>query len=216
MLPSFNFTVYGYQLTSDYLVNLQVKILIRIKYYFYDFLQIENYLNNETLKIEKAFDLLEDIPNERSDFSINSIFILSRNWEFTKMQPHLISQTPAIFTNLLFYVKKNNSSSEKMKLISLQENEQDDIPENIVSHSPKLVGKLEKFQMETQKNKCLNLGNIEKDELEIYARDLVHFANEDNFLLYSKYWFYEFEFFHPELMSLAVFWKFKKPNGRYI
>ena len=156
---------------------------------------------------------MEDIPNEREEFSIESVFILSRNWEFSALQPHLPSQKQDIFNNLLFYVKKNNATTEKMKLISLQENDLDEIPENFVIHSPKVVGKLEKFTIETNGQKCLNLAKIDSEELEKTAGELVNFSNEDNFLLYSKYWFYDFDFFHPELMSLAVYWKFMKPNG---
>lgn len=38
------------------------------------------------------------------------------------------------------------------------------------------------------------------------------FVNEDN-KLYNKNWGYNFDFFHPDLLSLAVFWNFEKPNG---
>lgn len=180
------------------------------------FIKIENYINNESFKPEKPFDLLDDIPNETTDFSINSIFILSRKWEFSNEQPYLSSnpfKTHEIINNFLFNAKKNNAASERIKLISLQENEMDEIPENMVAHSPKLVGKLEKFLLETSPKKCLNLGELNQEELEKLAVDLAHFSNEDNFLLYSKYWFYDFDFFHPELMSIALYISFKKPDG---
>ena len=96
------------------------------------------------------------------------------------------------------------------------ENDMDEVPENFVAHSPKMVGKLEKFNIDTNFQKCLNLAKIEGEELEKISRDLVNFANEDNFLLYSKFWFYDFDFFHPELMSMAVYWKFMKPNGKHV
>ena len=152
---------------------------------------------------------------ERSQFTIDSVFILSRNWEFISNQPHLPSQKQENCSNLLFYTRQNNSNSEKMKLISLMENDMDEVPENFVAHSPKMVGKLEKFNIETNYQKCLNLSKMEIEELEKISRELVNFANEDNFLLYSKYWFYDFDFFHPELMSMAVYWKFMKPNGKF-
>ena len=63
VLPSFNFAAHAYQASNDYIVNLQ----------------IENYLNNTSFKSNQPFDLLEDIPNERSfEFSIKGLFILSR------------------------------------------------------------------------------------------------------------------------------------------
>lgn len=174
-------------------------------------------MNNESFKPEKPFDLLEDIPNETSEFSIKSVFILSRKWEFSSNQPYISSNSMKkveTSNNLLFHVRKNNASSEKMKLISLQENELDEIPENVVAHSPKLVGKLEKYSIETSEKKCLNLDKLDQEELEKISLDLAHFSNEDNFLLYSKFWFYDFDFFHPELMSLAVYLEFMKPDGR--
>lgn len=67
--------------------------------------------------------------------------------------------------------------------------------------------------VEARDEKALNIGKIETEEMEKIAVELTSFANEDNSLLYSKYWFYDFDFLHPELMSLAVYWKFQKPNG---
>ena len=90
-----------------------------------------------------------------------------------------------------------------MTLISLHDKEIDEIPENFVmtGNSTKFVGKLEKFTLETNSHKCLNLGQMDQEELERVANELCNFANEDNFLLYSKYWFFDFDFFHSELMS---------------
>ena len=141
------------------------------------------------------------------------MFILSKNWEFSQKKPPFFSCEKPL-KNLIFHAQKNAENTEKMTLISLEENENDDIPENFVVFSPKIVKKLEKLSIETTVKKCLNLGKLEAEELERISTNFGNFANEDNFLLFS-HWRNDFDFFHQELMNLAVFWRFRKPNGPF-